>query len=107
MSSTRRPLALAVMSLVTLVWAGNFAAGKIATGRIDPFLIASIRIFLAAAFFTAFLPAAQKRELFKLSLWKACLPLALTGIATNPVSYTHLRAHETPEHLVCRLLLEK
>ena len=27
------------------------------------------------------------------------------GIQT--VSYTHLRAHETPEHLVCRLLLEK
>src|SRR5678816_2782935 len=26
----------------------------------------------------------------------------LTGRAT-PVSYTHLRAHETPEHLVCRL----
>src|SRR5678815_5696032 len=22
----------------------------------------------------------------------------------EPVSYTHLRAHETPEHLVCRLL---
>src|SRR5678816_2008326 len=27
------------------------------------------------------------------------------GVST--VSYTHLRAHETPEHLVCRLLLEK
>src|SRR5678816_1735068 len=26
---------------------------------------------------------------------------------TYAVSYTHLRAHETPEHLVCRLLLEK
>ena len=25
----------------------------------------------------------------------------------EPVSYTHLRAHETPAHLVCRLLLEK
>ena len=25
----------------------------------------------------------------------------------TPVSYTHLRAHETREHLVCRLLLEK
>src|SRR5262249_57570722 len=25
---------------------------------------------------------------------------------TSPVSYTHLRAHETPEHLVCRLLLD-
>src|SRR5678815_5642873 len=24
-------------------------------------------------------------------------------ISTMPVSYTHLRAHETPEHLVCRL----
>src|SRR5678815_3581815 len=23
------------------------------------------------------------------------------------VSYTHLRAHEPPEHIVCRLLLEK
>eukprot|EP00658_Telonema_sp_P-2_P025656 TRINITY_DN20333_c0_g1_i1.p1 TRINITY_DN20333_c0_g1~~TRINITY_DN20333_c0_g1_i1.p1 ORF type:complete len:107 (+),score=9.22 TRINITY_DN20333_c0_g1_i1:254-574(+) len=30
-----------------------------------------------------------------------------SAIATQPVSYTHLRAHETPEHLVCRLLLEK
>src|SRR5678815_4131834 len=33
----------------------------------------------------------------------------LMGVAVIPVpvSYTHLRAHETPEHLVCRLLLEK
>eukprot|EP00658_Telonema_sp_P-2_P004948 TRINITY_DN1184_c0_g1_i1.p1 TRINITY_DN1184_c0_g1~~TRINITY_DN1184_c0_g1_i1.p1 ORF type:complete len:300 (-),score=100.31 TRINITY_DN1184_c0_g1_i1:20-919(-) len=29
------------------------------------------------------------------------------GVVFVPVSYTHLRAHETPEHLVCRLLLEK
>ena len=35
---------------------------------------------------------------------KECLGVQ-TAIA--PVSYTHLRAHETPEHLVCRLLLEK
>src|SRR5665254_19901 len=28
------------------------------------------------------------------------------GTRTKTVSYTHLRAHETPEHLVCRLLLE-
>src|SRR5660397_283905 len=26
---------------------------------------------------------------------------------TKPVSYTHLRAHETKANLVCRLLLEK
>eukprot|EP00658_Telonema_sp_P-2_P046876 TRINITY_DN35227_c0_g1_i1.p1 TRINITY_DN35227_c0_g1~~TRINITY_DN35227_c0_g1_i1.p1 ORF type:complete len:106 (-),score=13.14 TRINITY_DN35227_c0_g1_i1:2-319(-) len=41
------------------------------------------------------------------------LPTDLLQLAHNdqrstdgPVSYTHLRAHETPEHLVCRLLLE-
>src|SRR5678816_1523871 len=36
--------------------------------------------------------------------------IMLMGLVTKnaiPVSYTHLRAHETPEHLVCRLLLEK
>src|SRR5678816_370075 len=27
------------------------------------------------------------------------------AITVDAVSYTHLRAHETPEHLVCRLLL--
>eukprot|EP00658_Telonema_sp_P-2_P059876 TRINITY_DN48971_c0_g1_i1.p1 TRINITY_DN48971_c0_g1~~TRINITY_DN48971_c0_g1_i1.p1 ORF type:complete len:165 (+),score=47.10 TRINITY_DN48971_c0_g1_i1:123-617(+) len=31
----------------------------------------------------------------------------VNGYGLQPVSYTHLRAHETPEHLVCRLLLEK
>ena len=36
---------------------------------------------------------------FMVSSWKS-------GSA-KAVSYTHLRAHETPEHLVCRLLLEK
>ena len=29
------------------------------------------------------------------------------GQANDPVSYTHLRAHETVLDLVCRLLLEK
>src|SRR5674536_378506 len=37
-------------------------------------------------------------------------PAASNGVCSRhrskPVSYTHLRAHETPEHLVCRLLLE-
>eukprot|EP00658_Telonema_sp_P-2_P063967 TRINITY_DN52838_c0_g1_i1.p1 TRINITY_DN52838_c0_g1~~TRINITY_DN52838_c0_g1_i1.p1 ORF type:complete len:145 (-),score=25.31 TRINITY_DN52838_c0_g1_i1:8-442(-) len=41
----------------------------------------------------------------------ACVNLGGTTAAqfyfTGTVSYTHLRAHETPEHLVCRLLLEK
>ena len=33
--------------------------------------------------------------------------LACALVNYHPVSYTHLRAHETPEHLVCRLLLDK
>eukprot|EP00658_Telonema_sp_P-2_P025166 TRINITY_DN20132_c0_g1_i2.p1 TRINITY_DN20132_c0_g1~~TRINITY_DN20132_c0_g1_i2.p1 ORF type:complete len:100 (+),score=19.21 TRINITY_DN20132_c0_g1_i2:477-776(+) len=33
--------------------------------------------------------------------------VSASGAPLIPVSYTHLRAHETPEHLVCRLLLEK
>src|SRR5674536_406593 len=37
----------------------------------------------------------------------ALQPRAGTFGVGVPVSYTHLRAHETPEHLVCRLLLEK
>src|SRR5678815_5879338 len=41
---------------------------------------------------------------------KACLTASLYDAPTShvnqisAVSYTHLRAHETPEHLVCRLL---
>src|SRR5678816_4857671 len=34
------------------------------------------------------------------------IPSSITAHAPGSVSYTHLRAHETPEHLVCRLLLE-
>ena len=30
-----------------------------------------------------------------------------SGAPSAPVSYTHLRAHETGRNLVCRLLLEK
>eukprot|EP00658_Telonema_sp_P-2_P023470 TRINITY_DN1940_c0_g1_i13.p1 TRINITY_DN1940_c0_g1~~TRINITY_DN1940_c0_g1_i13.p1 ORF type:complete len:118 (-),score=8.01 TRINITY_DN1940_c0_g1_i13:82-435(-) len=33
--------------------------------------------------------------------------VVIFGFNLKSVSYTHLRAHETPEHLVCRLLLEK
>eukprot|EP00658_Telonema_sp_P-2_P031797 TRINITY_DN23719_c0_g3_i1.p1 TRINITY_DN23719_c0_g3~~TRINITY_DN23719_c0_g3_i1.p1 ORF type:complete len:515 (+),score=78.67 TRINITY_DN23719_c0_g3_i1:98-1546(+) len=37
----------------------------------------------------------------------SCADSARSWVLMDPVSYTHLRAHETPEHLVCRLLLEK
>src|SRR5660398_313515 len=34
-------------------------------------------------------------------------PAFWSGRGAGPVSYTHLRAHETKANLVCRLLLEK
>ena len=36
-----------------------------------------------------------------------CFQGATAGTTSFSVSYTHLRAHETSLHLVCRLLLEK
>ena len=49
----------------------------------------------------------------RLALWPYC-PGQLVkvgrddkGAGMGPVSYTHLRAHETEADLVCRLLLEK
>ena len=38
---------------------------------------------------------------------RATSPAIPNAIAATPVSYTHLRAHETVLDLVCRLLLEQ
>ena len=43
---------------------------------------------------------------FKQSRGGTCT-LASAAMMLRPVSYTHLRAHETDSYLVCRLLLEK
>src|SRR5678816_977693 len=48
----------------------------------------------------------QMYPLMQLGGEKEMIEQAQVG-ALQTVSYTHLRAHETPEHLVCRLLLEK
>ena len=37
----------------------------------------------------------------------AAISAKKSGVDSVPVSYTHLRAHETGRNLVCRLLLEK
>src|SRR5678816_492916 len=39
-------------------------------------------------------------------VWAAEIWQRTRACPCGTVSYTHLRAHETPEHLVCRLLLE-
>src|SRR5678815_5466539 len=49
----------------------------------------------------------QKRPLIRLTERPPQLETPFDVFDAGPISYTHLRAHETPEHLVCRLLLEK
>src|SRR5678816_391652 len=46
-----------------------------------------------------------KSEIFGVVVLLLLLVLLPQTFFAIPVSYTHLRAHETPEHLVCRLLL--
>src|SRR5678816_16211 len=50
---------------------------------------------------------AEGSEELELDLTPGALDKTNDPVRMYPVSYTHLRAHETPEHLVCRLLLEK
>src|SRR5678816_3712226 len=50
----------------------------------------------------------KPRTARRFTVYKNCpLPTPEDRLLFILVSYTHLRAHETPEHLVCRLLLEK
>src|SRR5674476_1053492 len=58
----------------------------------------------AAALGEPGVPTAFGGALLVLGSLRVCGPSALSG---HPVSYTHLRAHETGRNLVCRLLLEK
>eukprot|EP00658_Telonema_sp_P-2_P010690 TRINITY_DN1403_c0_g1_i1.p1 TRINITY_DN1403_c0_g1~~TRINITY_DN1403_c0_g1_i1.p1 ORF type:complete len:135 (+),score=36.51 TRINITY_DN1403_c0_g1_i1:425-829(+) len=68
-----------------------------------PGMASAIINLLSCTALAAFLAAAR-------SLLTSCSARMHSNHNNNPrtpVSYTHLRAHETPEHLVCRLLLEK
>src|SRR5450759_3403584 len=51
----------------------------------------------------------ERKQLVPMQVECACqiAHLAVVAVQVFPVSYTHLRAHETRHDLVCRLLLEK
>src|SRR5665213_80801 len=61
--------------------------------------------FLESAF-VAGLPVQSLQQLKDQQLW-FLIPAHWFVPGYKPVSYTHLRAHETGRNLVCRLLLEK
>src|SRR5680860_1870187 len=52
-------------------------------------------------------PIVVHRATMVLTLMSRQLPKNRRTRPPRPVSYTHLRAHETDSYLVCRLLLEK
>jgi drug/metabolite transporter (DMT)-like permease len=87
--------------VITLLWSGNFVAGKYATddaSGLDPLLIASIRIFAAAAFFPLLLNATQRRVLKQPSTWRAVLVLALAGIVANQFFFAAGIRLTSPSH---------
>ena len=53
------------------------------------------------------LPQILRVPWLDVSAWTLTALVLSALLALNPVSYTHLRAHETVLDLVCRLLLEK
>lgn len=86
--------------IITLLWSGNFVAGKYATGPdgLSPLLIASIRIFSAAAFFPLLLNANQRAVLRRPSMWRMILPLGLAGIVANQFFFAKGIELTTPSH---------
>jgi drug/metabolite transporter (DMT)-like permease len=84
------------ISIVTLFWAGNFTAGKIATAELDPHFIAAVRVFLTASVFYALLPRAERK--LERSDWKAILPLSVSGVALNQIFFAMGIQLTTPSH---------
>src|SRR5678816_3231081 len=71
---------------------------------VDACPISSMQSFCGGACGTSACPAPEFFEGLA-----SCIGMSRSrglGTCVMAVSYTHLRAHETPEHLVCRLLLE-
>ena len=71
-------------------------------------------MLVLVALLALFAVSAQQKEIRVLlanhpygDLLKSAIPEYEKATGVKAVSYTHLRAHETPEHIVCRLLLEK
>src|SRR5674476_1310117 len=92
------------------------AGGAVAIGIMEAFSTRAAIPLMAIPFATSIVlvmgspevDAAQPRALVGGHIVATIVGLIVVKIAgPEPVSYTHLRAHETGRNLVCRLLLEK
>ena len=93
-----------VASLVPIFLGFGFVIAKPAFESFPPILLMGIRFTFAASLLIWWfpIPRGYLKRIFAASLVANTLQYSITS-----VSYTHLRAHETLRHLVCRLLLEK
>ncbi len=93
-----RGLGLLAAGAATLLWAGNFAAAKIAVEHLNPLLIASIRIVAAAGFFALLLPRRDAAAPAGGTMWRELLFLAVSGIVVNQYCFAAGMKGTTPSH---------
>src|SRR5689334_19019181 len=93
-----RALGLLAASGATLLWAGNFAAAKIAVAHLSPLLIASIRIIAAAGFFALLSPRRDPAAPVAGPMWRDLLFLAVSGIVVNQYCFAAGMKWTTPSH---------
>lgn len=89
---------LLAASGATLLWAGNFAAAKIAVAHLNPLLIASIRIIAAAGFFALLRPRRDSAVPIAGPMWRDLLFLAVSGIVVNQYCFAAGMKWTTPSH---------
>src|SRR5678815_3504384 len=78
-------------------------------GQLLPVASHTVRVFFPGSTITSSEPELvrtryQSRPSASQFAFTAFLETRFVTLGPRTVSYTHLRAHETPEHLVCRLL---
>ena len=91
------------------VTAGGLLTYTLSVRNQDPATATNVQVrgFLPAGTRLVSISAENSDFGYEMCLGDASCNLGTVYGTTVAVSYTHLRAHETPEHLVCRLLLEK
>src|SRR5660397_299244 len=97
LKQSNRPLPLvaaAILIAVSAVWGLNMVSIKISNPGLPPLHAVALRNSVAALVIGVWVYL-RRETLFH------------RDRRLVPVSYTHLRAHETKANLVCRLLLEK
>src|SRR5665647_3835081 len=109
MEATPTSAGLMLLPMTLGMMSGSIISGQIIsrTGQYRQFPIIGCGLLIGSLFGFHYVGADT-------ALWRTMILMLFFGLGLGcnmqpltPVSYTHLRAHETDSYLVCRLLLEK